>query len=174
MLTFISLREMLTFIYLREMPTFISLRSIKLASQEKTLGPRKNSGPDTDSTQQKTRAELRGPRFHRGENSGPNTRGQIPPRRKLGPRYSGPDSTQGNDTRAQISPGAKFGPGYSGPDSLGTDLPCPRPSSCPCAPISPSLRHHLAHHVTAWAPSWGRYWLGLTSIASCCRSWRES
>ena len=28
--------------------------------------------------------------------------------------------------------------------------------------------------VTAWIPSWGRYRLGLTSIASCCRSLRNS
>ena len=60
------------------------------------LGPRywghpgENSGPDTRDPQGKTRAQILGARFHSGENSGPDTPAHIPPRRKLGPRYSGP------------------------------------------------------------------------------------
>ena len=66
-----------------------------------------------------TRAQEKlGPRhrFHPAKNSGRATRAKVPPRRKFGPQYSGPDSTQ-EKTRAPIL-GARFHPGerYSGPN----------------------------------------------------------
>ena len=174
---------------LREMLTFISLRSLKFATHQ--IPPRKtNSGPDS-------RPPIR---FYPGNT---RAQTQIPPREKLGPRYwghpgenSGPDTRdpQGK-TRAQIL-GARFHsvqektrapilrlifpPGEnSGPDTraqvtLGTDLPCPRQSSCPCAPIPPCLCHHLGSSCYNLASLLGRYLRGLISIASCCRSLRES
>ena len=152
--------------YLREILTFISLRSTYLATHQ--IPPRTNNpGPDTWPRL----------RFHQGtsraqtqipprETLGPRRLGLIPPRRKRGPRYSGPGSAR-KKPRAKVL-GAKF---------PRIDLPCPRQSSsCPFAPISPSLGHHLSSPCYRLAPSInrGRYRHGLTSIASCCRSLREA
>ena len=135
------LREMLTFISLREMLTFISLRSIKLATHQ--IPPRKkNPAPGTWPLV----------RFHPGKAWAQT---QIPPRENSGPvpwAAFHPGGNSGPGIRAQVPPGRKLGPRCSRPNSLGTDLPCPRQSSCPCAPISPSLCHLWGHHVTAWPP----------------------
>ena len=130
----------------------------------------------SDSTPEQTRApilghpsdsikEKLGPRHrsHPGKNSGPDAWASFRPG-----GYSGPG------IRAQVPPGRKLGPRCSGPNSLGIDLPCPRQSSCPCAPISPSLCHLPGFTMLQLPPLVCRYRLGLTSIASCCRSLRES
>ena len=139
-LTFISLCEMLTCISLREMLTFISALDIishpSYCTPEQTQAP--ILGHASDSIQEKL-----GPRHrsHPGKNAGPDTWAAFHPGGNSGPGI-----------RAQVPPGRKLGPRCSRPNSLGTDLPCPRQSSCPCAPISPSLCHLWGHHVTAWPP----------------------
>ena len=161
MVTFISLREMLTFISLREMLTFISLRSIKLATRQ--IPPRgKTSGPDTWPPI----------RFHSGKS---RAQTQIPPRENLGPRNLGPDS----------SPGRNLGPGYSGPGSTeekpraqvleprfpGYRSPVFPPEPMPLCSNPPlSLSSSGLTMVQLGAP----LLLGITSMASCCRSLRES
>ena len=110
------------------------------------------------------------------------------PEKKLGPRYlathqipsrkcSGPDTdpTQGKtraptigphstqeETRARVV-GGKF-PGYRSPVS--------HQSSCPNLPLSLSSLSSPCYSLASFLC--GRYRLGLTSIASCCRSLRES
>ena len=161
---------MLTFISLREMLTFISLRSINLATHQ--IPPeKKKSGPDTwppiifyrgnarAQTQTPTRAEL-----------GPVSFGLIPPRRTLGPRYSGPGSAR-EKPRAQVL-WPKF-PGYRSPVSLpelmrlGSNLPLSLSSSdftmlqptSSCVPLS--ARSHPDGQVLSFVE---RVLMGIFSV----------
>ena len=155
---------MLTFISLREMLTFIFLRSIKLATHQIPPEKNKNRAPILGHPSYSIEETL-GPR-HRpqpGQNSGPY---------RLASFRRGGHSGQG--IRAQVRPGRNLGPRCSGPNSLGIDLPCPCQNSCAWALISPSLYHHLTSPCYSRPLLVCRYRLGLTPMARCCRSLRES